>query len=49
MLIDKGLNDQWVKPKVLRPTGTGRYRLTLKEPLQQRWADEIVRSCSRGE
>ena len=42
MLIDKGLNDQWVRPQHLRRVGRGRYAVTVKEPLGQKWEHEIV-------
>ncbi|MBI4028175.1 MAG: hypothetical protein HY360_24535 [Verrucomicrobia bacterium] len=42
MLIDKGLNDQWVRPQHLKRVGAGRYTLTLQETLGKHWPSEIV-------
>ena len=42
MFIDKGLNDQWVKPRHLRRVGRGRYAVTVMEQLGQTWEHEIV-------
>ncbi|MBI4025883.1 MAG: hypothetical protein HY360_12935, partial [Verrucomicrobia bacterium] len=42
MFIDKGLNDQWVRPQHLKRVGAGRYTLTLQETLGKHWPREIV-------
>lgn len=42
MLIDKGLNDGWVRPQSLRRVGSNRYQITLKETLGKQWPREIV-------
>jgi hypothetical protein len=42
ILIDKGMNDGWVLPKLVERTGRGRYALTLCETLGRAWGREIV-------
>ena len=32
IIIDKGLNDAWVRPEHVATTGPGRYAITLTEP-----------------
>lgn len=42
MFVDKGLNDQWVRPQHLRRVGRGHYVVTVKEQLGQQWEHEVV-------
>ncbi|HEY3415861.1 MAG TPA: hypothetical protein VGM23_03160, partial [Armatimonadota bacterium] len=42
MIVDRGLNDHWVRPHHIRRTAAGQYELAVKEPLGQSWAREIV-------
>jgi hypothetical protein len=42
MLLDRGLNDRWIRPKHLRRLSPGKYAATLIEPLDQSWPREII-------
>ena len=42
MLIDKGLNDRWIRPDHVKRVGKSRYRIVLKETIGQSWSGEIV-------
>ena len=42
MIIDRGLNDRWVRPRSVLSGGDGVILLRLQEPLGKAWPSEVV-------
>ncbi len=43
LFIDQGINDAWILPQHVTPTGPGLFTIALREPLGQDWDAQIVR------